>query len=126
MATFNKNNSDNDQFTIKICDVTQVLNNCEMLNKNELDKGFQEEEDNKDVTTTVSFCSDEVDEDYPNNFNSHEAFLMWFDENIEGIDDIEKRGDHFLDVIHTWCNNNNHEYRDDGVYNMNIPADDDK
>ena len=123
MATLNKNNSTDDKCTNKIFDNTQELNNFEMCNKNEIDKGL-EVDDN--IATTTSIYSCENDEDCPNNFNSHEAFAIWFNENIESIDDVEKRGKHFLDVIHTWCNKNNHEYRVDGIYNMNIPAYDEK
>jgi len=57
--------------------------------------------------------------------NSHEAFAEWFDENIEDIYDIEKRGSTIEEAIITWCNDpvNKHEIREDGVYNLRIEED---
>jgi hypothetical protein len=52
-------------------------------------------------------------------YNSHEAFAEWFNENVEALEDIEARGDDFEEVMQQWCDKNNHEYREDGVYNMN-------
>jgi hypothetical protein len=62
------------------------------------------------------------DEDEPDpRYNSHEAFAEWFNGEVRSLDDVEGAGENFDTVMEEWCRNNNHEIRDDGVYNMNIP-----
>ena len=52
--------------------------------------------------------------------NSHEVFEMWFDKNIRSLVLCEEKGEDFDTVMTKWCENNNHEIREDGIYNMNI------
>ena len=99
---------DLEEDSLLLPDVLCCFTDIKMCNNDEEDEEDDEEEDEED------------DENSSNNYNSHDAFIEWFDENIETIEDIEERGDSYLDVIITWCINNNHEYRDNGVYNMNI------
>ena len=55
-------------------------------------------------------------------YNNREAFGEWFNEEVRSLDDVEEEGEHFDTVMEEWCCNNNHEIREDGVYNMNILA----
>jgi hypothetical protein len=63
---------------------------------------------------------EEEEEDYDPRRNSFEAFGEWFNKEVRSLDDIEKNDEDFDDVVREWCNNNNHEIREDGIYNMNI------
>eukprot|EP01044_Picomonas_judraskeda_P002446 COSAG03_NODE_177_length_11096_cov_1567.562062_6_plen_94_part_00 len=56
-------------------------------------------------------------------YNSHEAFAEWFDRNIRSLEDVESAGEDWTEGLMEWCEFNNHEYREDGVYNMNIAHD---
>ena len=79
---------------------------CEMIKDQETD------DDDNDA-------DDEEDERY----NSFEAFEEWFNDEVYAYDDAEKEGKDWDEVMQEWCSKNNHEIREDGVYNMNIKKD---
>ena len=74
---------------------------------------FEEEEKEEDE-------EDEEDEDYDERRNSFEAFNEWFNKEVRSLEDIERNDEDWNEVVREWCNNNNHEIREDGIYNMNI------
>ena len=63
---------------------------------------------------------DEDEDEYDERRNSFEAFNEWFNKEVRSLEDIEKNDEDFNEVVREWCNNNNHEIREDGIYNMNI------
>ena len=67
-----------------------------------------------------SYDSDDEEEDYDERRNSFEAFGEWFNKEVRSLEDIERNGEDFDEVITEWCKNNNHQIREDGIYNMNI------
>ena len=67
-----------------------------------------------------SYDSDDEEEDYDERRNSFEAFGEWFNKEVRFLEDIERNGEDFDEVITEWCKNNNHQIREDGIYNMNI------
>ena len=52
--------------------------------------------------------------------SDHSAFSEWFDSTIRSFEDIEADDEDVEEIMKKWCEDNNHEWRDDGVYNMNI------
>jgi hypothetical protein len=70
----------------------------------------------------ATVAAEDEDERLDPRYNSHEAFAEWFDGEVRSLDDVEGAGENFDTVMEEWCRNNNHEIRDDGVYNMNIPT----
>lgn len=54
----------------------------------------------------------------PNNRNDTDAFVEWFNNNVQTLACEDEEAD--LAMMKEWCKKNNHEWRDDGVYNMNI------
>ena len=68
----------------------------------------------------ATVAAEDEDERLDPRYNSHEAFAEWFDGEVRSLDDVEGAGENFDTVMEEWCRNNNHEIRDDGVYNMNI------
>ena len=52
------------------------------------------------------------------NKNDTEAFVEWFDKNVQNLSCEDEEAD--VAMMKEWCKNNNHEWRDDGVYNMNV------
>ena len=61
----------------------------------------------------------EEDEDSAQ-FNSHEAFMLWFNENVESLEDMDD--DAMNSVMRKWCEEHNHDIKEDGVYNRDIPV----
>ena len=53
-------------------------------------------------------------------FSTNEAFEAWFNEEIYSLEDAEDDKLLWLMTMIIWCKKNNHEMREDGVYNMNI------
>ena len=66
------------------------------------------------------FEEEEEEEDYDERRNSFEAFNEWFNKEVRSLEDIERNDEDWNEVVREWCNNNNHEIREDGIYNMNI------
>jgi len=62
---------------------------------------------------------EEDNEDSPQ-FNSHEAFMLWFNENVESLEDMDD--DAMNSVMRKWCEEHNHDIKEDGVYNRDIPV----
>ena len=71
-----------------------------------------------DARATDTAEKDEEDEK-PDNWNDYEAFWIWFDETVIALDDCENEAE-WNEKMKKWCDENNHEMREDGVYNMNI------
>jgi hypothetical protein len=65
-------------------------------------------------------ADEDADDQRNPQYSSHEAFAFWFDSEVRSLEDIETAGEDFDEVMIAWCAVNNHEYRADGVYNMNI------
>jgi len=74
---------------------------------------------NQDYENTSDEESDEDNEDSPQ-YNSHEAFDEWFNDNIQKLEDDFNEWDWAKEK---WCEENNHEIKVDGVYNRDIPRD---
>ena len=53
-------------------------------------------------------------------YQSRTAFYQWFHKYVRSINSITDNGKDLTDVAKEWCENNDHEWREDGVYNMNI------
>lgn len=63
---------------------------------------------------------DSEDSELPDNMSGHDAFAEWFHKTIKSVEDCEKEGLCFVDVIKDWCKKNNHEWTSQGVVNNNI------
>ena len=68
---------------------------------------FDEEED------------EEEEEEYDPRFSSHEAFNEWLTDELD-LYHLLDEWDEFIEIKEKWCIENNHEIKEDGVYNMNI------
>jgi len=64
--------------------------------------------------------SEETSQELPDNMSGHGAFAEWFDKNIKSVEDCEKEGLCFVDVMKEWCKENNHEWTSQGVINGNV------
>ena len=69
------------------------------------------------ATTTKLTLEQMIDDERRNSF---EAFGEWFNEEVRSLEDIERNEEDYDEVIAEWCKNNNHQIREDGIYNMNI------
>ena len=62
---------------------------------------------------------EEEKEEYDPRFSSHEAFNEWLTDELD-LYDLLNEWDEFIEIKEKWCIENNHEIKEDGVYNMNI------
>jgi hypothetical protein len=122
-------------------DIVQMKGTGQYLCGNACDESDEEEEE-EEIEPTI--CTDDcscdkhtkptvVKKDEHGNYNviivpviesatcsDHTAFSEWFNSNIRRFEYIEAAGEDVEEVMRIWCEANNHEWRDDGVYNMNI------
>jgi len=63
---------------------------------------------------------EEEKEEYDPRFNSHEAFNEWITDELDLHDLLNDDVVEWELKIKKWCDENHHEIREDGVYNMNI------
>ena len=119
-------------------DIVQMKGSGEYLCGNACDEEEEEEEIEPTICTDDCACdkhpiSNVVKKDEHGNYNviivpviesatcsDHTAFSEWFNSNIRRFEYIEAAGEDVEEVMRIWCEANNHEWRDDGVYNMNI------
>ena len=124
-------------------DIVQMKGTGQYLCGNACDESDEEEEEEEEeIEPTI--CTDDcacdkhpisnvVKKDEHGNYNviivpviesatcsDHTAFSEWFNSNIRRFEYIEAVGEDVEEVMRIWCEANNHEWRDDGVYNMNI------
>lgn len=62
---------------------------------------------------------EEEKEEYDPRFNSHEAFNEWITDELDLHDLLNDDVVEWELKIKKWCDENHHEIREDGVYNMN-------
>ena len=125
----------------KTKDIVQMKGTGQYLCGNACDESDEEEEEEEiEPTICTNDCacdkhptSNVVKKDEHGNYNviivpviesatcsDHTAFSEWFNSNIRRFEYIEAVGEDVEEVMRIWCEANNHEWRDDGVYNMNI------
>jgi len=53
-------------------------------------------------------------------YHSRTEFYQWFHKYVRSIVTLENEGKDLAETAKEWCDNNEHEWREDGVYDMNI------
>lgn len=53
-------------------------------------------------------------------YNSIEAFDIWFNENVMDYEETAHNGLDWVEEQRSWCEENNHIFKEHGVYNMNV------